>query len=85
MLSTYPAITRTEFYEAAKVLQSAYTTSHQVCDWSDFRRTSSEISIRQRRDISHASSTQSSLVITDEECEIVEEYEEADKVIVAFL
>lgn len=85
MASAYPAITKEEFSEAGKVLQGAYTTSHQVGDWIDFECTSSEISIRQRRDPSYASSTLKSLVIADDEFEVGEEFEQEDKVIFMFL
>lgn len=85
MLSAYPAISEMEFYEAGTALQHAYATSHQTSDWIDFKCTRTEIFIQQRRNLSNGTGILEPPVMEDEECEIVEEFEQEDEVTFMFL
>lgn len=81
MLSAYPAIDKKDFYEAGKALQRAYVASTEATRWIDFKCTSQEIFIRQRRGIEHESQITEPVILEDEVCETVEDLEEEDEVI----
>lgn len=81
MLSAYPAISKPDFYEAGAALQRAHDALGEETDWVEFKCTSKDIFIRQKRNTLQNGSISEPLVVSDERCEEVEELEREDEVI----